>query len=34
MQVKKWFRPFEVVEQRQRLLIIGIWILLVLGYWF
>jgi ABC-type nitrate/sulfonate/bicarbonate transport system permease component len=34
MQVKKWFKPFEVVEQRQRLLIIGIWILLVLGYWF
>jgi ABC-type nitrate/sulfonate/bicarbonate transport system permease component len=34
MQVKKWFKPFEVVGHRQRLLIIGIWILLLVSYWF
>ena len=34
MQIKNWFKPFEVVGQSQRLLIIGIWILLLVGYWF
>jgi len=33
MQIKNWFKPFEVVGQSQRLLIIGIWILLLTGYW-
>lgn len=33
MQVKKWFRPFEIVSQSQRTLIIGIWIILLIGYW-
>jgi ABC-type nitrate/sulfonate/bicarbonate transport system permease component len=32
--IKKWFQPFEVVSRSQRLLIILIWVLLVLGYWF
>lgn len=34
MEFKKWFKPFETVDQRQRLLIGGIWLVLVLGYWF
>lgn len=33
MRIKKWFKPFEVVDKSQRLLITGIWILLVTGYW-
>lgn len=32
--LKKWFRPFETVATNQRLLIVGIWVALVLGYWF
>lgn len=32
--MKKWFRPFEVVPQNQRLLIIGIWVLLLMVWWF
>ncbi len=31
--LKKWFRPFETVGAKQRLLIMGLWIVLVLGYW-
>ncbi len=31
--LKKWFRPFETVDSKQRLIITGTWILLVLGYW-
>lgn len=34
MELKKWFRPFETVNQRQGWLIGGIWLVLVLGYWF
>lgn len=34
MEIKKWFRPFETVNQRQGMLIVGIWLVLVLGYWF
>ncbi len=34
MELKKWFRPFETVNQRQGMLIGGIWLVLVLGYWF
>ena len=34
MQVKNWFRPFEKVDKNQRLLIGGIWILLLVTYWF
>jgi len=33
MNLKKWFRPFEEIASGQRLLIIGIWIVLVGGYW-
>jgi ABC-type nitrate/sulfonate/bicarbonate transport system permease component len=33
MNVKSWFRPFEEVASSRRLLIIGIWIILVAGYW-
>lgn len=33
MEVKKWFKPFEVVSQSQRLTIIFIWIALLIGYW-
>lgn len=31
--LKKWFRPFESVGGKQRLIISVIWIALVLGYW-
>jgi ABC-type nitrate/sulfonate/bicarbonate transport system permease component len=34
MEIKKWFRPFETVNQRQGMFIGGIWLVLVLGYWF
>jgi ABC-type nitrate/sulfonate/bicarbonate transport system permease component len=33
MNIKNWFRPFEVVGKSQRLMIVGIWIVLVAGYW-
>lgn len=32
--MKKWFRPFEVVAHNQRLLIVGIWVLLLMVWWF
>lgn len=32
--MKRWFRPFESVGQNQRLLIIGIWVLLLMVWWF
>jgi ABC-type nitrate/sulfonate/bicarbonate transport system permease component len=32
--LKKWFRPFEKIDFKQKMTIIGIWIALVLGYWF
>lgn len=32
--MKRWFRPFEAVPQNQRLLIIGIWVLLLMVWWF
>jgi ABC-type nitrate/sulfonate/bicarbonate transport system permease component len=32
--MKRWFRPFEVVAHNQRLLIIGIWVLLLMVWWF
>lgn len=34
MEIKKWLRPFESVDRKQQLLIGGIWLVLVLGYWF
>ena len=34
MEIKKWLRPFETVDRKQQLLIGGVWLLLVLGYWF
>ena len=33
MIIKKWFRPFEEISKSQKLTILGIWILLVMGYW-
>ena len=33
MNLKNWFRPFEVVGKTQRLLIIAIWVVLLVGYW-
>lgn len=33
MNIKNWFKPFEIITKSQRMLITGIWILLVLGYW-
>ena len=33
MTLKKWFRPFEEIAGSQRLLITGIWVILVFGYW-
>jgi ABC-type nitrate/sulfonate/bicarbonate transport system permease component len=33
MNIKTWFKPFEVVGKNQRLLIIGIWIILLFAYW-
>lgn len=33
MNPKKWFRPFEEIASGQRLLITGVWIVLVIGYW-
>lgn len=34
MEIKKWFRPFELVNHRQQWLIMGCWLALVMGYWF
>lgn len=31
--LKKWFRPFETVGAKQRLIITVIWIALIVGYW-
>ncbi len=31
--LKKWLRPFETVDGKQRLTISAIWIVLVAGYW-
>lgn len=31
--LKKWFRPFETVDAKQRLTISAVWIILVVGYW-
>ncbi|WP_276502474.1 ABC transporter permease [Terrimonas pollutisoli] len=33
MNPKKWFRPFEEIASGHRLLITGIWIVLIIGYW-
>lgn len=33
MNVKRWFRPFEIVDRNQNLLIISLWIILLIGYW-
>ncbi|WP_276479862.1 ABC transporter permease [Paraflavitalea pollutisoli] len=34
MDIKRWLRPFESVDRKQQLLIAGVWLLLVMGYWF
>lgn len=34
MDIKKWFKPFEPVSGKQQWMIIGVWLLLVMGYWF
>lgn len=31
--MKKWFRPFEEISKSQQMTIVGVWVLLVLGYW-
>jgi ABC-type nitrate/sulfonate/bicarbonate transport system permease component len=33
MNIKNWFKPFEVVGKNQRLLIIGLWVILLMAYW-
>jgi ABC-type nitrate/sulfonate/bicarbonate transport system permease component len=33
VNIKNWFKPFEVVGKSQRFIIIAVWILLVAGYW-
>jgi len=33
MNIKKWFRPFETVNSNQRLLIAGIWVIIIVGFW-
>jgi ABC-type nitrate/sulfonate/bicarbonate transport system permease component len=33
MNIKKWFRPFEEIAKSQRMVIMSVWVLLVLGYW-
>jgi len=33
MNIKKWFRPFETVNSNQRLLIAGIWVFIIVGFW-
>jgi NitT/TauT family transport system permease protein len=33
MNIKNWFKPFEVVGKNQRLLIIAIWVVLLFAYW-
>jgi ABC-type nitrate/sulfonate/bicarbonate transport system permease component len=34
MQPKKWFRPFEKTGQRDRYIILSLWIILIVIYWF
>ncbi|MBL7703650.1 MAG: ABC transporter permease subunit [Ferruginibacter sp.] len=31
--LKKWFRPFEAVDVKQRLTITAVWVVLFAGYW-
>lgn len=33
MELKKWFRPFETVNGKQRMIIAGIWIIIIVGFW-
>ena len=33
MNIKKWFRPFETVNSNQRMLIAGIWVFIIVGFW-
>lgn len=33
MNIKKWFRPFESVPANERLIIVAVWLVLILGYW-
>ena len=33
MEIKRWFRPFETVNGNQRLMIAGIWVILLVGIW-
>lgn len=33
MNIKKWFRPFETVNSNQRMLIAGIWVIIIVGFW-
>jgi len=33
MEIKKWFRPFETVNGKQRMIIAGIWIIIIVGFW-
>ena len=32
--IKKWFTPFEEIGKSQRLIIIGLWFLVLITYWF
>jgi NitT/TauT family transport system permease protein len=34
MEIKRWLRPFETVDRKQQLMIGGLWLVLVFGYWF
>ena len=34
MKLKTWFKPFETVAQQERYIIFGVWIALLLAYWF
>lgn len=33
MNIKRWFRPFEEIAKSQRLLVMSVWVILVVGYW-
>jgi ABC-type nitrate/sulfonate/bicarbonate transport system permease component len=33
-EIKNWFKPFETITRNQQYLIIGIWLFLIMGYWF
>jgi ABC-type nitrate/sulfonate/bicarbonate transport system permease component len=33
MNIKQWFRPFEKIDKTNKLIIVAIWLVLVLGYW-